>query len=407
MASRSILEPAAVRPSIGALTGTGRVSAREMRQSNLGHILAVLRSSGQISRTELARATGLTIPTVHRLIAELAELGLVQEDETPRRVHGSGRRPIWYRFKATAATVAAVDVGNETTRGILTLADGTVVDHQSVPTDHIAHRLPEEIASIIRHLQRRDLTLGPLVGMSVGISAAIDPATGAVSRAPIYHEWEGLPIQELLEAALDCRVFVEQDDHLAALAELSERGAAPHADSVVVVNLGKGIGAGSVVDGVVVRGRHGAAGRVARWPLSLVGQDRDGDIGDVLVADAMVRAYKDHGGSATVQDGLSLCQAARSGDPAARTVITGAADVLAGVFLMLATSFDPEVMVLGGGFAGSFDLFEPALDRALAALPHPPLLVATQLGDKAVVQGGLIVALRNLDSWLQEKLLTA
>jgi predicted NBD/HSP70 family sugar kinase len=407
MGPQSILDQATVPRPQPAFAGTGRVSAREMRQSNLGHVLAVLRSSGRISRTELARATGLTIPTVHRLVAELRELGLAREDETPHQVSGSGRRPIWYRFTATAATVAAVDVGNETTRAILTLADGTMVNRQSVPTERIAHGLPEGIASIIRNLQKGDPSLGPLVGASVGISAAIDPLTGAVSRAPVYQEWEGLPIQELLQSELDCRVFVEQDDHLAALAELSERGVAPRGDSVVVVNLGKGIGAGSVVDGVVVRGRHGAAGRVARWPLSLVGQDRDGDVGDVLVADAMVQAYADRGGATSVHDGKSLCQAARTGDPAARAVISGAAEVLAGVFLMLATAFDPEVIVLGGGFAGSFDLFHPALHRALSALPHPPLLVASRLGDEAVVQGGSIVALRYLDGWLQEKLLAA
>lgn len=395
-------------PDTPAFVGTYAVSSREMRQSNLTHLLTVLRSAEQLSRTELATRTGVTVPTVHRLIADLVELGLVCESEMPRQSAGVGRRPMWYSFNAHAATVASVDIGNETTRAALADASGTILGTTMIDTAAIAGCLPREIGALLASLQaERAKDVGLLAAVAIGISASIDPDTGTVMRAPIYRQWKDIALSDLLKERLHYHVVVEQDDHLSAVAELGQRGAARNAQSAVIVNVGKGIGAACIVNRQVVRGSHGASGRIATWPLSLSAHDPTRTLDNMLVSDAMVSKYRQGGGTGSVHDGKSLCTVARAGDPVAGVVVKETAIAMGRIVLTLAALMDPEIMILGGGLAGSFDLFEPAIREALSVLPRQIPVIHSGIGTDAVALGGIAVALGNLQMWLQDKLRVA
>jgi glucokinase len=171
----------------------------------------------------------------------------------------------------------------------------------------------------------------------------------------------------------------------------------PDAKTLVVVNYGRGIGVGVVTDNVVINGAHGQAGRIVHWPSTVPGVT----LGDVLPIDALLAAYRASGGDHSPVDGMGLCELARTGDPVASEVVGRAGTELAGVFLHLATIFDPEYMVLGGGFSGSFDLFDQPLQEALSVLAYPPQVLATAMGSGAVVVGALLAADQFIEKWLR------
>ena len=390
-----------VRVLARQLTPPPRLSTSSGRRDNLLALLHELRHADTLTRAELARLTGLAFPTVHRLLAALLDSGLVVEEQATRATGGLGRPASLYRFDRGVARVAGVDIGNETTRVAVAAANGTILGSVSLPTPQIAVDLADGIAAslsaVISALPR---PAGPLVGVGVGISASVDPVSGRVARASIHRAWDGLPLQVLLEERLACPVVIEQDDHLSALAELSDRGTVPGASSLVVVNYGRGIGAGVVVDGAVIRGARGRAGRIAEWPAD----GRHGaTLGSQLLPDAMTAAYAARGGTGVVTDGATLCQAARDGDPVARSLLGRAVRGIADVFLRLAATFDPENMVMGGGFAGSYDLFEHEIKLAMATLPDPPAVTPSVMGSDAVVVGGLIAADPFAERWLAEQ----
>jgi predicted NBD/HSP70 family sugar kinase len=404
---------AAPGPAAGPGIGSGvRVLARQLtpaprlrtasgRRDNLLALLHELRHAETLTRADLARLTGLAFPTVHRLLGALLDSGLVAEEPATRATGGLGRPASLYRFQRSAARVAGVDVGNETTRVAVAAANGTIVGSVSLPTPQIAVDLADGIAgslsAVISGLPR---PAGPLVGVGVGISASVDPVSGRVARASIHRAWDGLPLQGLLEERVGCPVVIEQDDHLSALAELSDRGTVPGASSLVVVNYGRGIGAGVVVHGSVIRGARGRAGRIAHWPSA---GTPSATLEDQLLPDAMAAAYTAQGGTGVVTDGASLCQAARDGDPVARGLVDRAARGIADVFLRLAATFDPENMVMGGGFAGSYDLFDHEIKLAMGTLPDPPAVTPSVMGSDAVVVGGLIAADPFAERWLAEQ----
>lgn len=375
--------------SVGATTG---------RSENLLALLYELRHGDSLTCSDLSQRTGLASPTVHRLLATLVENRLIVEDSASKITGGLGRPASSYRFNRSVVSVAGVDIGAETTRIAIAGADGTIIAYRSLSTAQVVQDLPTQIGFIIDALMSSvSNEAGPLVGVGVGVPGSLDPTTGVVKRAFIHQELVGLSIKTLLEKRLLCSVVVEKDDHLSVVAEVSDRGTVPDAPSLVVVNYGRGVGVGVVADGVVIKGTHGQAGRVVRWPSKVSGIT----LGDVLPLDALLAAYRASGGDHSPVDGISLCELVWAGDPVAGEVVGRAAMELAGVFLHLATIFDPQYMVLGGGFSGSFDLFDQSLREALSVLAYPPEVLPTAMGSGAVVVGGLLAADQFIETWLR------
>lgn len=152
----------------GGLGSGTRILARQLvpapqlststgRRENLLALLHELRHAETLARTELAGLTGLAVPTVHRLLAALLDGGLVAEEPATRATGGLGRPASLYRFNRSVASVAGVDVGNETTRVAVAAANGTIVGSRSLPTPEIAADLPGGIiaalASVLAELQ--------------------------------------------------------------------------------------------------------------------------------------------------------------------------------------------------------------------------------------------------------------
>jgi predicted NBD/HSP70 family sugar kinase len=93
-------------------------------------------------------------------------------------------------------------------------------------------------------------------------------------------------------------------------------------------------------------------------------------------------------------------EAARHGQQWAWNIIYETVDYLAVAIANLATSFDPELIVLGGGVSQSADLLiEPILKRINESLPTPPKLVVSSLGLRAAVMGAITNILHNTSNF--------
>lgn len=363
-------------------------------------VVQELRAEPALSRAELARRAGMAVPTVHRLVSDLVASGLVDEQPLPLDGGRLGRPPAVYRFRREAGIVAGVDVGNETTRIALADLGGTIAAFRSRPTDATRTGLVTSVSSGIRQLLRQ--VDRPLVGVGVGIAAVVHPQTGRLCNPPQHPAWAGLALGEDLSGRLSCEVNVDQDDHLAAIAECSNAGTAPGAASLLVLQIGKGIGVGYALEGRKVAGSVGRFGRVAHWPVSAGGRHLAGrTLGEALPTGGLVWQYRSRGGAGPVTDGSSLSQAARDGDRKAKAVLRWAGQEIASILSRFDALLAPDVMVFGGGLSGSFDILEEYLRPGLAGETE---LRPSVLGDKAVVAGAIVTGSQFVDEWLMRQL---
>ncbi len=103
-------------------------------------------------------------------------------------------------------------------------------------------------------------TDSPLLGLAVATPGLVDPDNGIVLRA-VNPGWVNLPLRDLLEERYGIPVHVANDSHMAALAEFTY-GVDLDSDNLIVIRIGRGIGAGIILGGRPFYGDGFGAGEI-------------------------------------------------------------------------------------------------------------------------------------------------
>jgi predicted NBD/HSP70 family sugar kinase len=187
--------------------------------------------------------------------------------------------------------------------------------------------------------------------VGIGIPGQIEPGTTRVVHA-VNLGVDELDLAAAVASRITARVSVENDVKAAALGAHALQRAVGHADaSMAYLNLGTGVAAGIVTEGVLWRGAHGTAGEVGHisvdpaGPLCRCGQHGciEAFCGGGSVAERWGRP-----GILPVRD---VFDAADAGDPAARALRAGIAHGVASAVRILVLTADVDRVVLGGGLS--------------------------------------------------------
>ncbi|MBO3084607.1 ROK family transcriptional regulator [Cellulomonas fengjieae] len=263
-------QPLAAAHGVGrALRPTGKVLPEHARAHNRSLVLAHLFHVGPASRADIARSTGLTRVTVSGMVAALIAEGLVEELGV--RVEGKvGKPATLVGMRTEAFQIVAVDLTDDThLRGAVMTLVGAVLERRSVALDG---RTGDAAAELLESLCRELLAVAtrPVIGVGIASPGVID-LEGTVVQAP-NRGWYDLPLAADLTESLGVPVHVANDANTRALGEFTYGSAA--GSGCMVLTIGEGVGAGIVVDGALVLGRHHAAGEIGH--VTVV----DGDVRD-------------------------------------------------------------------------------------------------------------------------------
>jgi predicted NBD/HSP70 family sugar kinase len=345
---------------------------RRMTQANT---LRVLREGEALTLAEIAARSGLSRPTVSSQVAELAELGWV--DELPAVVRG-GRPARTYRFNARAAFVLGVDIGASSIRVAIADLSGDVVAwaREGVASDMSGRQRVTVARRVMREvLGAAHVTPERVAAATLGTVGVVAP-DGSITHS-VLPGWSELDLAAELGQEVPCPIKVENDANVAALAEL-HRGAAVGASDVVYVLAGHRTGAALILDRRLRRGSHGAAGEIGA--LDVIGWAKG-------TADLAEYAGPNEGATELVFD------AAEDGESAAQAAVARYAAALAQGIAALVLAVDPDTIVIGGGLSGAHErLIEPLraeLDRLCLTRPS---LVLSSLGSHAVLLGAITAA---------------
>jgi glucokinase len=304
-----------------------------------------------------------------------------------------------------AQRVIAVDLGGTKLLAGVVDADGVVVRRTVRPTTRTGeNELLAEVEGAVAELIEDGVG-----AVGVGIPSTIDQRAGrAVSSVNVPLTDVDLPAR--LRERFGLPAAIENDANAAALAE-HRYGAGRGTSHMVMLTLGTGIGGGLILDGRLYRGAVGAAAELGHMTVDLDGPPCQGTCPGLGHLEALA--------SGTATDNLareaaeerpggdlgSVAAAGRTVDARVAVELAGAGpgdarDLLEQVGYYLGTGiaslvnvFNPEVVVLGGGFARAGELlFEPArrvvAERALPPARDVVRIVPALLG----VEAGLIGA---------------
>lgn len=378
---------------------------QRLRSNNERLLLDQLRAVGPTSRAQLARDTGLSKPTVSHALAALEEHGLVRA--AGKVAAERGRTALLYEPDPTAGHVLGIDIGRARLRAAVADLSGEILARADVPNrERTATGVADAAAQAAEQaLDRAGIPAEQVIHAAIGTPGVFDPEDGRVRYAVNLPGWgrAGL-FTRIRERLGEPELSVHNDANLAALGEY-DLGAGRGSRLFVYVLIGTGLGVGIVSQGELFAGAHGAAGEVGFLPASFTAPEphpdpatghvhRRGELEEAVSADAIVRAARNRGlrGRLTAK---RVFEEARSGNPAAVGAVRQEGDRIAHVVAAISAVLDPDVVVLGGGVGQGADLMlDPVREALHRTTPLQPRLLASELGDDAVLLGALTTALR-------------
>lgn len=337
----------------------------EVRRNNLAVVLGICHARERVSRAELTRATGLNRSTIGALVAELVELGLVDETE-PSATNLAGRpSPIIVPREDVVAIAVNPEI-DAVTIGLVAL-NGHVLkrirfDTARVPT-------PEEVVNIvvavIAGMQGELDSSYRVIGVGVSVPGLVRASDGVVILAP-HLDWHDVPIAEKLADALKLPVTAANDASTGVVAE-SQWGAGRGARELIYLNGGaSGIGGGIAVNGEILEGASGFAGEFGHTFVNSLGSVcHCGAVGcletEVQRAPLLELLGLDSTRSEELEEAL-LAEIARPGGPdaAVAELLERQLGFLTIAVRNIVNSLNPELIVFGG-FLGT--LYAVAPDR--------------------------------------------
>lgn len=233
-----------------------KATRRHTKDHNSRLVLKTIFDGDEMSRADVARMTGLTRPTVSSIVTELIDGNLVRETGTGPSA--GGKRPTLLAVNDSTWKLVAVDLSGDDFRAARLNLRGDIEARatHSATGLHGEAVLDAVYALIGAILPESDA----LMGIAVATPGLVDPQHGIVLRA-VNLGWVNLPLRDLLEVRFGRPVYVANDSHMAALAEYTY-GETTGSDNRIVIRVGRGIGAGIILNGSPFYGDGFGAGEI-------------------------------------------------------------------------------------------------------------------------------------------------
>lgn len=303
-------------------------------------------------------------------------------------------------------TVLACDLGG-TRMKIGVVRDGKVLVQTAEPSNAkagLAPGLPLLKAAWLKLLKKLKLTVRDCAGVSIAFPSLLDAKSGRIlAEYGKYADAMSLDLRAWAKREMNLPLAIENDARMALVGEW-KHGAGRGSDSMVMITLGTGLGTAAVMEGHLLRGRHGQASVLGGHSTVRYG-GRACSCGNLGCAEAeastafLAELAKTNSDFATSQlahepvlDFAAVFKYADAGDSRAVRLRDHSLQVWATLAVNLIHAYDPEILILGGGIMARADIILPAVREYVHRHAHTPWgkvsVVAGELGDQAALVAG-------------------
>lgn len=368
-------------------------SAPDIRERNYRVVFNLARRQGELLRTDISNETGMTPPTVMKVVQSFVERGILAEaGEAETSI---GRRPTRLVFNPRAAqAIGILFEGGEMHAGVVDLS-GTVIKNIKIPMEHAFtdKTLPIMMQSI-RELM--DGVRAPVLGIGLGVPGVVDSVNNIIEFAPLIGIVNPMDCTEICHAIFNTtglQVCLENDVNAAAIGEFFYRNL-PEESDMLYIAVGTGIGAGIVLNGKLRRGSRNLAGELGYAVQNAsfhVDRTRPGWLESQIGMDSLQRQFNWQG----------YCQ--NNEVPAG--LIDFLVDYLAPSVANLATQLDIKLVVVGGRAVDCMEdvLLRPLTEKIERLSLEPGEVQRSACNDSGVAGAAMQAILMRLDGWLSER----
>lgn len=382
-----------------------------LRQINLSAIMNYIRIEAPISRSTLAKKTGLNKATISSLVGELINRNFIKE--VGLITNGLGRPSMNLRLNPDVGYIIGAEIGVDFINVIGTDFSPKQV-FQSIKNTKLGMSVDDVLSLLIKEIKQaqkscQEIVGGNFLGLALGVPGLVDYEEGTLLFAPNL-KWQGIQLKKLLASEFNVPIFIDNEANLATYGEYYFGSAYQHPD-ILFLSAGVGLGGGILHDAQLLRGVNNMAGE-----LGHITMQPDGEIcgcgnrgcWETLVSQRALYRY--------IREGLEpnnnsvLCQltggnldelnldmivsAARSGDQVAVNALEKVGRYLGIGIASLINSLNPDLIVFGGIMSCAWEFLEPVVTseintRALFWNRKNTNVVLAKHGIDACVMGGV------------------
>ena len=221
-------------------------------------------------------------------------------------------------------------------------------------------------------------------GIGIACPGPLIPSQGVVVHAPMLG-WRNVPLRKIIADAFGVPCLLENDANAAAYGELA-LGAGRGCRDMIYITVSTGVGGGVITNGRLLYGKHEAAGEIGHicveWNGRPCGCGNRGCLETYASGTAIAQITRERlaqqpqhslwaeAGQLDNVDAALVAQYARAGDPLCALVWQEAAQRLGQGIGTLVQLFDTERIVIGGGAASQWDLWEAPMTAAAKSCSH-------------------------------------
>lgn len=213
-----------------------------------------------------------------------------------------------------------------------------------------------------------------VTGIGIGVPSIVDGEKGIVYNVANISSWKEIHLKEILEKEFKLPVAINNDSNCFALGENLFGQGQPY-DNMVGITIGTGIGAGIIIDRHLYSGQYRGAGEIGSLPYL------DSDYEHYCSSFFFKKHYS---------TGADFAQRALAGDTEAQEVWNIFGTHLGNLMKVVLFTYAPQAIVLGGGIASAFPLFEKAMKDVLESFPYKIIvdntpIIASSMSDASLL----------------------
>lgn len=307
--------------------------------------------------------------------------------------------------------VIGIDLGGTKISAAIADLNGMVIFQTTLPTNAQEGEeavLGRMISVIETLLDKSNKTIEEVVSIGIGSPGPLDARKGIIITTPNL-PFRNCDIVSPIKNKFNVPVYLDNDANVAAIGEFM-LGAAKGTENMVYITVSTGVGGGAVINGKIYRGNTSNALEIGHTTILPDGPrcncGNNGCVEALASGTAIAKRAKE-----AIERGLDTTLAnyenvtsyevfreAEKGDTVAKDILDRSLNYLGICVANIITSFDPEMVVIGGGVSKGGDIvFERVQkvvdERCFKAMAEACKILPAGLGTDAGVIGAVALAI--------------
>lgn len=370
------------------------VNRNTIREQNETIVLTAIINHPNTSRAAISHDSGLNKATVSEIVKKLLKEKLVVELGTGQSSVVGGRKPVLLKVNANGGYAMSLTITQTKISSLVCNLQGRIIAQHDLVRKVEASNIIDSIEEVVL-FHRKNLNKTPF--RFVGIVVSID---GFVHEDEIVSSTnkmlEHLTAKHLESDAIDCPIFLENQNNLAVIAEAVF---AHSPGNIISIDLDDGIGSGILLQNRLFRSKNSLAGNLGHTILYPFGKDCDcgkqGCLNQYCSTAALVAEIRHMKKDPALQL-ADLIALYKTGDEEAKNLVEHLVLHMSIAIGNVVSLLDPEKVYLNGKLFRSLPECVTAIETELNRKSghNVPVSLST-LGGNGALLGGIALALQH------------